>query len=61
MFDAPNRETRNLTAPWKYKGRIYRDSPWAKLFIESDPKQAEEIFNLSGKPVLCYENGKFYR
>lgn len=62
MFNAPDRETRNeMCRPGVYKGEIYKNSHWAKLFIESDPKQAEVIFEISGKPVLCYENGKFYK
>jgi orotate phosphoribosyltransferase len=31
------------------------------IFIESDSFQAEQIAQLSGKPVFCIENNKIYR
>ena len=43
-------------------GGVYMATTNLNIRIDQDIKdQAEEIFNLSGKPVLCYENGKFYR
>lgn len=61
MFDAPNRDVRNQTiSPAKYKARLYMEADWAMLFVESDERQAERIFQRSGKPVFCYENGKMY-
>jgi orotate phosphoribosyltransferase len=35
------------------KAAAYRDDPDAKLFIESDARQAEQIYSRTGKPVLC--------
>jgi uncharacterized HAD superfamily protein len=53
MLDLPSKEERKRTnAHGAFKANVYRrlDAP---LFIESDPRQAETIARLSGKPVLC--------
>lgn len=61
MFDAPDRDTRNSTmSPAKYKARIYKEARWAQVFYESDAGQAERIFQRTGKPVFCFEDGKMY-
>ena len=44
----------------EYKGVIYRDAEWARLFIESDFSQAIEIADISRKQVYCYETGDIY-
>lgn len=44
----------------EYKGRVYNQTG-ASLFIESNPKEAEEINLFTGKPVYCLNNGKFYK
>ena len=62
MFNAPNRQERNLMmGPAEFKANVYKNADWAQLFIESEIKQAEKIFELSGKPVFCYANGKVYQ
>lgn len=62
MFNAPNRDIRNsMMSPAKYKAQLYRQATWAQLFMESDARQAERIFQLAGKPVWCYENGRMYQ
>lgn len=62
MFNAPNRDIRNsMMSPAKYKAQLYRQATWAQLFMESDARQAERIFQLAGKPVWCYENGRVYQ
>lgn len=43
----------------EFKASVYRKSK-ATLFVESDPGQAETIARLSGKPVLCVEDGVLY-
>jgi uncharacterized HAD superfamily protein len=43
-----------------WKGEIFKRLPQYRLFIESDPSQAERIHEISGKPVLCVENNKLY-
>jgi hypothetical protein len=49
-----------MMSPAKYKARIYKEATWAQLFYESDADQAVRIFQRTGKPVFCYENGKMY-
>ena len=40
---------------------VFYQSVNAKLFIESSPRQAEEIARLSGKEVLCLGDNKIYK
>ena len=62
MFPADSREQRNrLQSPADFKAQQYAAATWAKMFFESEQKQAERIFQKTGKPVFCYENGKFYK
>lgn len=61
MFPANSSEERNSKqCSSRFKANIYKNAEWAKLYVESDPHQAERIFKLSGKPVFCYENGRLY-
>lgn len=43
-----------------FKGEKYKRIRGASLFIESDPGQAREIANISGKGVFCVGNHIFY-
>lgn len=43
-----------------YKAEKYRESG-LRLFVESCPIQAKEIFEITGKPVLCPELGRVLR
>jgi len=55
MLDLPTaEERRRLGAHASFKGQHYRKSS-ATIFIESELHQAEEIANISGKPVLSIE------
>jgi uncharacterized HAD superfamily protein/adenine/guanine phosphoribosyltransferase-like PRPP-binding protein len=55
MLDLPSAaERRRLGVHASYKGKVYRDSK-AMLFIESEYRQAVEIAQISGKPVLSIE------
>lgn len=55
MLDLPSAEARRKArAHGSFKGEVYRRLD-ALLFIESELEQAEEIAQLSGKPVLCIE------
>lgn len=47
-------------SPAAFKADIYRLRPWAKLFVESDDRQAREIYGLAGKPVYSVETNKIY-
>ena len=61
MFPSNDREERNHTqSPAKYKARLYAAATWAKVFYESEARQAERIHRLTSKPVFCYENGQMY-
>jgi len=40
----------------KRKGNFYKNDKKASIFIESSYRQAQEIYKISGKPVLCTEN-----
>jgi len=42
-----------------YKGKVYRDLS-AELFIESNPGQAAEIAEISGKTVFCVDDSQVY-
>ena len=44
----------------KYKGAIYRDADWARLFVESNSTQALIISQIAEKQVYCYKNGYMY-
>ena len=57
MLDLPSAEERRRQGTHgSFKASVYKDSK-ARLFVESSYKQSMEIAELSGKPVLCYENG----
>lgn len=43
-----------------FKGEAYKRLRGTSLFIESDPNQAQEIANISGKGVFCVGNHTFY-
>lgn len=47
-------------SPAKFKADIYRRRGWAKLFVESDDDQAQQIWKLTGKPVYCVKTNKMY-
>lgn len=56
MMDLPSKAVRQERGTHaQYKADVY-DSTDAPLFIESDPRQAEEITQRTNKPVLCYES-----
>ena len=49
--DAITRRKKNIHA--KFKANIYKKLKNTNFFYESDYNQAKEIFELTGKPVLC--------
>lgn len=60
MLDLPSKAERIRLAPHgRFKGEFYRNSD-ALLFIESEVRQARQIAQVSGKPVLCTENQQVY-
>lgn len=61
MLDLPSKEERiKLGNHGKYKGEQYKKLKDTIIFIESDPRQAIIIAKISGKPVFCVGNSKFY-
>ena len=42
-----------------FKAQAYKDSNWL-LFVESSDRQAREIHEMTGKPVICIETNKVY-
>jgi orotate phosphoribosyltransferase len=57
MMNYPDKASRIASrAHASYKAKVYKASK-AALFIESSPVIAEEILALSGKPVLCMDDG----
>ena len=45
---------------WKIKANVYAADLEAKLFIESSRKQAEKIFEATGRPVLCIDTQEMF-
>lgn len=62
MLDCPDGETRRrLKLHGSFKAKVYAGLRDTLLFIESEPRQAEEICRLSGKPVLCLPEQRLYQ
>ncbi len=60
MLDLTSKKERiKQNAHGKFKAEVYRKRK-EQIFIESSRKQAEEIFYLAKKNVLCLENNKLY-
>ena len=59
MLNATTEGRRNNNLHAIFKADYYKKSD-AILFVESEERQAIEINNLSGKPVYCTENNRFY-
>ena len=57
MVDANSHDelfkAREKYPPVLMKGNIYKATQFARIFIESNPHEAEIIHKISGKPVLC--------
>lgn len=53
LLDMTAEERRRKRAHGTFKADVYRSNPNWRLFIESDPSQAEEIARLTGKAVVC--------
>ena len=55
MMDLPNKEARQASGGHAlFKADVYKSTN-ARLFIESNNKQANEIAKISNKPVLCID------
>jgi uncharacterized HAD superfamily protein len=61
MLDLPTAQARRESGSHgRFKGSFYRSCP-ARLFVESEERQALEIVAVSGKPVLSMETGELLR
>ena len=60
LIMAANDSWRNTKEAAVFKHYRYGAAKWARLFIESNPAQAETIAKTTNKPVFCYSNGKMY-
>lgn len=61
MLDLPDAATRQRLRPHaEFKASVFRDEFASRLFIESEPKQAQDIARLSGKHCLCYSTQTLY-
>ncbi|MBR9812431.1 phosphoribosyltransferase [bacterium] len=62
MLDLPTAEIRRQQrAHAPFKAKVYSQVRQAQLFVESDPIQAQQIADMSGKAVLCYSDQLMYR
>ena len=62
MLDLPDAATRQkLNFHAQFKAQIYKKDKRAKLFMESNDRQAREIAQLSHKPCICIETDSIYR
>lgn len=60
MLNATAEERRTKKLHASFKAEIYNKQKDCFLFIESNPKQAKEIYELTGKSVICVETDEFY-
>lgn len=60
MLDLPSaEERRRLMAHAPHKAKAYMECG-SRLFIESEPDQAREIYKLTGKPVFATDTREFF-
>ena len=61
MLDLPDKKTRlKQKAHTRTKIEFYGSHPEFNLFVESNPKQAEEIARATGKQVICVETAQLF-
>lgn len=62
MFPAMSYQERFRTgiSPALFKAEVYKDRQWAKLFVESEDRQARVIHELTGKPVYSVQRNILY-
>ena len=61
MLNLESKEERQaLHCHAQFKASIYKKDSYAKLFIESNDRQAREIARLSHKPCICVETDSLY-
>lgn len=61
MLDLPDKATRmKMNNRGAYKAEAFRQRKHCTIFIESERRQAQEIFELSGKIVYCVGTNEMY-
>jgi uncharacterized HAD superfamily protein/hypoxanthine phosphoribosyltransferase len=61
MLDLPDKATRmKMNNRGEYKAAEFKKRKDALIFIESERKQAQKIFELSGKHVYCVDTNEMY-
>ena len=60
MFNGTAEERRRLGLHAVFKAKIYKELKDTDLFIESEPGQAQQIADLTGKVVMCCADDKMY-
>jgi uncharacterized HAD superfamily protein len=58
MMPCKDPEERKEYGHAKFKAECYTESPECPVFFESDPEQAQEIFDRTGRPVFCVATKK---
>ena len=63
MFNAQTREERDYSgiSSAQMKAAVYKADTGAMLYIESDDDQAQQIHQMTNKPVLCTKSNKLYQ
>jgi len=61
MLDLPDKATRmKMNNRGQYKAEAFKQRKDCTIFIESDRRQAQTIFELSGKTVYCVDTNEMY-
>ena len=61
MLDLPDRATRmKMNNRGEYKAAEFKKRPHCTIFIESERRQAQTIFELTGKNVYCVDTNEMY-
>jgi orotate phosphoribosyltransferase len=60
MMDLPTLQDRTPAKAIAHKAQVYTDTP-SSLFVESTLGQSREIAKMTGRPVLCTQNGELIR
>lgn len=61
MMDLPDKATRmKMNNRGEYKAEAFKQRKHCTIFIESERRQAQTIFELSGKTVYCVDTNEMY-
>ena len=61
MSQHPNAKARRAAGDHAgQKAKVYEQFPKARMFIESNPKQAARIYAITGRPVYCVQTNRMH-